>query len=145
DDNKHGVDDPFRDEAGRYLTDEHCGACNSACTPRDNEREVHCRLVGELPRCVAERCAAGNALTRDGHCAPIEERLCLPCASALDCGSLIDARCASIGGESRCTVACAAGCPSGTVCDRSRDVCLPSGGSCSCKPGQTFEYACALD
>lgn len=146
DDGKRGVDDPFRDEAGRYITDQHCGACNQACTPRpESERVVHCRVMDGLPSCVAESCQTGYAQTNDGHCARVDERLCLACAGDADCGSLVNARCASIGGESRCTVGCAAGCPTGTSCDVRRDVCLPSGGSCSCKAGQKFEYACALD
>jgi hypothetical protein len=145
DDGKRGVDDPFRDEAGRYVTDQNCGGCNLTCVPQpESEREVHCRLVDEVPSCVAARCYDGYALTRDGHCAAIDERLCLSCATEDDCGSLVDARCVSIAGESRCSVACSVGCPSGTTCD-TRNVCVPVGGSCSCKPGQRYDYACALD
>jgi hypothetical protein len=146
DDGKRGVDDPFRDEAGRYATDEHCGACNNPCMARpESERVAHCQVVDGLPSCVAESCVAGYAATRDGHCAKIDERLCLACASDDDCGSLEAARCTSIAGESRCSVSCSLGCPSGTRCDAARDVCVPAGGSCSCKVGDNFEYACALD
>jgi hypothetical protein len=146
DDGRRGVDDPFRDDAGLYASDEHCGACNQPCTARpDSEREVHCRVLEDVPTCAAESCLPGHALTRDGHCARIDERLCLSCAGDDDCGALVAARCVSIAGESRCSVGCAVGCPAGTVCDTARRVCIPSGGSCSCKPGQSFEYACALD
>ncbi|HEX6246158.1 MAG TPA: MopE-related protein, partial [Polyangiales bacterium] len=146
DDGKGGIDDPFRDTEGRYVKDGHCGACNQACVADpERELETHCRIVDDLPRCVAEKCAPGYAPARDGHCAEIAERLCLPCTIDADCGSLSGARCLSIGGETRCSVACQLGCPSGYVCDAKRDACLPTGGSCSCEKGERYDYACAPD
>ena len=146
DDGNAKVDDPFRDALGRYLHDEHCGACNQACAPsHENELEVHCRLIDQLPRCSATRCASGFAMTRDGHCARIDERVCLACASDDDCGSLSGASCTTIAGESRCSVACSLGCPSGYSCDQAGELCVPVGGSCSCEAGQHFDLACAVD
>jgi hypothetical protein len=146
DDGNSKVDDPYRDARGRYVHDEHCGACNQACSAASaSELEVECRLIEELPRCAAARCAAGHAPTRDGHCARIAERLCLGCASADDCGSIVGATCTSIAGESRCSVPCGLGCPRGYSCERGRQLCVPVGGSCSCETGQSFELACAVD
>jgi len=143
DDGVNGVDDPFRDSRGRYVTDAHCGACNAVCAPRSAaELSTRCQVVDEVPLCVAERCAAGFAPTHQGRCEALDERLCLPCANDNDCGSLSGARCASIGGEARCTVDCALGCPSGYRCDSNARVCVPNGGSCSCSPSDTFELAC---
>src|SRR5262249_7709714 len=42
----------------------------------------------------------------------------------------------------RCTIDCALGCPTGYTC--TGGACLPSGGSCSCLPGEHFDLACAL-
>jgi hypothetical protein len=144
DDGVNGVDDPFRDSRGRYVADAHCGACNAVCAPRSSaELVTSCQVVSEVPLCVAQRCAAGFAPTRQGRCESLDERLCLPCANDNDCGSLTGARCASIGGESRCTVDCALGCPNGYRCDSNARVCVPSGGSCSCSPNDTFDLACS--
>jgi hypothetical protein len=146
DDGNAKVDDPFRDARGRYVHDEHCGACSQACSAANaTELDAHCRVIDQLPRCAATRCAPGHAPTRDGHCARVLERLCLSCASEDDCGSIIGATCSTIAGESRCSVPCALGCPRDYTCDRASDLCVPVGGSCSCEAGQSFELACAVD
>ncbi len=144
DDGKNGVDDPFRDSKGRYVTtDAHCGACNAVCAPRSAaELVTHCGLIDEVPRCIAERCAVGYGPTKEGRCEALDERLCLACANDNDCGALSGARCATIANEARCTIDCALGCPEGYSC--SNDVCIPSGGSCSCTSGRDFALACAL-
>jgi len=144
DDGVNGVDDPFRDDKGRYVADDHCGACNQVCGPRSqSELEARCRVVDEVPRCVAQLCTVGSAPARDGRCDRVGERLCLPCANDRDCGSIVGARCALIAGESRCSVACSVGCPTGYQCDASSSVCVPVGRSCSCGANQTFDLACA--
>jgi hypothetical protein len=145
DDGKAGIDDPFRDAEGRYVNDQHCGACNRACV-RARQRGRGPLQGGRRPRALQRRgVRAGFAPSRDGHCAAIAERLCLPCTSAEDCGSLIGASCLSIGGETRCSVPCELGCPAGYVCDTMRSACLPMGGSCSCEKGEHYDYACAPD
>ncbi|HEX5656921.1 MAG TPA: hypothetical protein VFX59_06985 [Polyangiales bacterium] len=143
DDGQRGVDDPFRDSKGRYITDDHCGACNAVCAPRSAaELVTHCGLIDEVPRCVAERCAVGYGPTTEGRCEALDDRLCLPCANDNDCGALSGARCANVGGEARCTIGCGLGCPEGYAC--SDAICIPEGGSCSCTSGRDFELACAL-
>jgi hypothetical protein len=144
DDEDSRVDEAFRDEQGRYVHDSHCGACNSACSPRSQfELATSCEVVDGAPRCVATSCAEGYAPTLSGPCAPVGERLCLSCAQDSDCGNLRGARCARIGGEARCSVDCDLGCPDGYACNG--DVCIPSGGSCSCEPGQYFDVACPVE
>ena len=139
------VDEVFRDDLGRYSHDEHCGACDAACAPRDpNELAVECGLVDEAPACVATACATGFAPTTAGRCAPAWERLCLPCASDDDCGDLVAGRCAAVGGEEVCSVLCEVGCPAGYACS-DEGVCAPEGGSCSCDPGDSFTVACRLE
>jgi hypothetical protein len=145
DDGVRGVDDPYRDDAGRYVRDQHCGACGAVCAPRGaDELATSCQVVDEISRCVATRCAAGSAPSREGRCEPVAERLCLPCASDRDCGPVAGARCALIAGEARCSVPCPLGCPTGYTCDAQSALCVPRGGSCSCGADQTFELACAV-
>ena len=138
------VDEDFRDELGRYVTDEHCGRCGARCAPsRPNEIEVRCGLVDEFPTCVATRCEPGFTPSSAGRCVPIWERLCLFCADDGDCGDFAGARCANLGDEQRCSVDCALGCPDGYACEGS--VCAPASGSCSCEAGDDFDLACALE
>ena len=138
------VDEDFRDDTGRYVHDDHCGVCDAACDPRDpNELSVACALVDETPACVATECAEGYAPTTAGRCAPAWDRLCLPCAVDPDCGDLVAGRCADVGGELRCSVGCEVGCPPGYACSAG-GVCEPTGGSCSCDPGESFTLACGL-
>lgn len=144
DDLDTGVDEDFRDALGRYVHDEHCGACDAPCRPLNpNELAVTCTLIEESPVCAATACAAGYGVSSAGRCIPAWDRLCLPCASDGDCGDLPSARCVALGGEDRCTVGCELGCPSGYACDAD-GLCAPEGGSCSCDPGETFTLACAL-
>jgi len=144
DDLDEGVDEDWRDEIGRYVADEHCGGCGRACAPRGPaELEVACGILEETPLCVATLCAEGFAVSSAGRCIPAWERLCLPCATDADCGDIPSARCASLGTETRCSVSCELGCPAGYSCNL-EGLCAPTGGSCSCDPGETFDLACAL-
>jgi hypothetical protein len=196
DDDLNGiVDDGFRDELGRYVMLEHCGACGQACPGTlPHALGVECELIEETPSCVAVECERGFARSTTGQCVPAYDRLCLSCADDADCGDFPGGRCAEIGGERRCAIDCALGCPSGYECasvivpppfvpdggvpDGGLDdggagdggfpvppmpdlgrfdagpldgggpttalLCVPSGGSCSCDPGETFDVACAL-
>ena len=136
------IDEDFRDSLGRYVHRDHCGACNSPCVATGEAIEVECGIVEGSPACIALRCNPGFAPSTTGRCVPIYERLCLTCADDGDCGDLEEASCSIVGGERRCTVSCALGCPDGYTC--AGDVCAPEGGSCSCDPGDRFTLACAL-
>ncbi len=138
------IDEDFRDARGRYVTDDHCGACGRACATADLPRAtaVGCGLVDEVPTCVARACETGFVPSSTGRCVPAYDRLCLPCGDDGDCGDFEGAGCVSLGGEQRCAVDCALGCPEGYAC--LEGVCAPSGGSCSCDAGDTFTLACAL-
>lgn len=111
------VDDGFRDELGRYVQLAHCGVCGQAC-PGSLPRAlgVECALIEETPSCVATACEAGFARSTTGQCIPAYERLCLECADDGDCGDFPGARCADVGGERRCGIDCALGCPTGYAC-----------------------------
>ncbi|MEM1417796.1 MAG: hypothetical protein AAGH15_23050, partial [Myxococcota bacterium] len=141
DDLDGNVDEDFRDARGRYVDASHCGACNAPCALAAPALDAFCTLIDEAPVCAASRCAEGFAPSRTGRCVPAFERLCLPCVGDEDCGDVDGARCASVGGEPRCVVGCALGCPEGFACDGT--ACVPEGGSCSCEPGESFDVACA--
>ncbi len=136
------VDEDFRDELGRYVHEDHCGGCDRPCRAGGSVLEATCALIEETPVCAALRCAPGFTPSSTGRCVPAYERLCLACADDGDCGDFPSARCALVGGERRCTIGCELGCPDGYSCQM--DVCAPSGGSCSCDPGDFFTLACAL-
>jgi hypothetical protein len=139
------IDELFRDEEGRYVADEHCGACGRDCAGAvAHATATLCGLVGGVPACMALGCEPGWEPLPSGICVPWDAHMCLTCLEDEDCGGFVDARCALIAGESRCTVSCTSGgCPSGYACREDR--CEPSGGSCSCGPGDAFEMACRID
>lgn len=140
------VDEVFRDSVGRYVDDQHCGACNAPCSVDSVERAtaIDCGLVADTPRCVATACEPGFVPSITGQCVAAADRLCLACLDDGDCGDFVGARCAAVGGERRCSVGCELGCPDGYRCDAVEDVCVPMGGSCACGEGATFELACVL-
>ncbi|MDB4977703.1 MAG: hypothetical protein JWN48_6044, partial [Myxococcaceae bacterium] len=145
DDGVNGVDDPFRDLAGRYVGEQNCGACGQVCAPRTTaELVTRCQVVDEVPLCVAQACSPGFAPSREGRCEALSASLCLPCANDNDCGTLAGAVCVPIAGEARCSIGCALGCPSGYQCDDTVKACVPTGGSCSCSARDKFELACAV-
>jgi hypothetical protein len=145
DDNLDGrIDEDFRDDEGRYVHDQHCGACNAPCRLSwPHEEGTACAVLFGTPTCVATACAPGYVVSTAGRCVSAYARLCLPCADDGDCGDFEGALCAMVGGESRCAVACSLGCPEGYAC--AGDRCVPEGGSCACEPGQSFDLACALE
>jgi hypothetical protein len=141
------VDEPWMDEIGRYVDVDHCGACDSPCVPDEpHEVSVECRLVDEVPLCVATECDPGYVPSRTGGCIPMIGVLCLPCFDDGDCGLAVGARCETLGDEGVCVVPCpeGAGCPEGYAC-RDRG-CEPESGACWCEPGAAPTYvACAFD
>ncbi|MEM6366863.1 MAG: MopE-related protein [Myxococcota bacterium] len=54
------VDEDFRDDDGRYVSDQHCGACNSDCTTRftvEDHALGACGFDDGRPECVIAACA----------------------------------------------------------------------------------------
>ncbi len=139
------VDEPFRDELGRYVHPDHCGACGVACvSPGDPVVSFECVVLQGSPVCAATECAPGFAPSLAGACVPAYDHLCLPCVEDGACGRAASAACTTIGGASRCAIGCDVGCPDGYEC-REDGLCQPIGGSCECEPGQDFDLACALE
>jgi len=141
------VDEGYRDTTGRYVGIEHCGGCGEACTDLlPGATDVECALIADRPRCVAQACLPGYALSEAGRCLSIAEQLCMPCVSDIDCQGLPGARCTTVGGLPHCTIGCDGGCPQDYPCgsdDLGVPACLPVGGDCSCDAGEQFTIACA--
>jgi len=146
DDGDLRVDEDFRDQQGRYVRDEHCGACNHACSETLAHATVRaCGLIAELPVCVAAQCAAGYAVSLSGRCVALGDRLCMPCDGDSDCGPLPAARCVVLGDTSYCSIGCDDGCPSGFQCQPiAGGICLPPNGDCACDTGEVYTRACAI-
>jgi hypothetical protein len=155
DDDCSGVaDDPFVDEAGRYLTATHCGACGRACRDAlEGAEAVTCALRDDQPTCAPVACEPGLAPSPpDGplSCEPVPSVQCQACAVDGDCrfpGNLC-VEFAEVEGGS-CVQSCAADapypgctgtvgrrdcCPRGHTCEsfEGAPVCLPDSGSCGC-------------
>ena len=146
DDEDGNVDEGFRDLEGRYVSDEHCGACGRGCDiPIDNATATACTVIGDTAMCAAASCDDGFELTSGGRCAASDDFVCLPCLRDQDCGPTRSARCMSISGESRCTRDCSDGCPEGYLCEDG-DHCAPEAGSCRCPLDDStpFEFACEV-
>ncbi len=114
------IDEGFRDERGRYHTDEHCGACNVNCPARFNPEIQHaigacvegdqgfgCEFVGctlevwpaEGPCRVDQDCAPGRSCDRQTHYCVVDD--CPGGTCAVACTG--DAQCTSrFGRAHRC-------------------------------------------
>ena len=128
------TDEDFRDVAGRYVSDQHCGQCGADCLRLiAHALEAHCTVMGDLPQCRATACQPGFFPFQDGRqCLRLPANLCRPCEQDQDCvvpGSL----CISAGKEKFCGRACDEQSPFGTECP-SGYVCLPYGHSRQCQP-----------
>ncbi len=158
DDCDGAVDEDFRDEEGRYVTVEHCGACDVACaTVFPTASETACE-VGDAatPECVIVACPEGFHRAGDGACVPDVPVLCLPCEGDSECELGMPGAVCFLGDgedEGRCLPPCDLdgldGCPLGFECDGAtpKPLCVPvlDGDFCACT-GENLgvEFGCLL-
>ncbi len=126
------VDEDFQ-SAGKYVTDQHCGTCNNACSGAIPFALGVCDSEFAAPKCVVEACDDGYIQVSPFQCIVPPETTCQSCATDSDClGSV----CLTIDGEKRCAKPCQGqeDCLGETVCaaSESGSVCLPQSGSCEC-------------
>ncbi len=139
------VDEDFTDDAGRYLTREHCGGCGNDCLRvLPNATAAVCAPGADgLPACRATACRPGYFPYADGGvCLELPDTLCRGCTDDSDCvgpGS----RCIDLGGEKVCGRDCGVGspyppCPAGYVCQArgGGQQCVPATGTCLCTNSQ---------
>ncbi len=146
------IDETFVDDAGLYLSDEHCGVCGNACADRfPPEWGSACELVDSAPTCVVTSCPDGFAPAGRTSCVPLDSALCQPCSGDDDCNPIVGDRCISYGVDlGFCGRSCAADspfgteCPTGYACDGDLAQCVRTEGTCVCEPGDTFFLPCTL-
>jgi hypothetical protein len=137
------VDEDFKNDAGVYDDDEHCGRCGAACVPDDVTEAVQCEVTDRGAACRATRCIEGY-VPSGPTCVPWNGWLCLRCLDSGECGGFEGASCEEIAGELRCTAPCIDGaCPDNYTCESGR--CVPPSKSCNCEPGDHFTVSCTID
>ncbi|MGM0576472.1 MAG: MopE-related protein [Myxococcota bacterium] len=138
------TDEDFRDEAGAYVHDDHCGVCGYSCEGVLPNATARCDGGGGTPVCVVEECDPGFYQVSANTCLPVSDPSCQPCAS--DAGCVVPGnRCVELGGGDFCARDCSAGnlygtpegqCPDGFTCTDVGDgalQCLPDSGACTCR------------
>lgn len=136
DNNCDGVVDETFKEAGRYVSDDHCGSCNNACAHAIPNATGSCEASATQPRCVVESCDPGYVKVSPFQCVIPPDMTCQPCGTDVDC---LGSTCITLDGKKRCARSCAYGsCPEGTVCadvGGAGSFCVPPSASCDCTQG----------
>lgn len=137
------TDEDFRDNQGRYISNQHCGGCGLDCSGLVvNATATTCSLVGGAPTCLATTCAPGTYPSDGGRtCLQLPDNQCLSCTSDADC-LVPSTRCLGTGVDRYCARSCAASSPYGATCPLGSTCtggatpqCVPTSGSCQCGPG----------
>ncbi len=131
------VDEAFKD-GGKYVTDEHCGTCNSGCADAIEHAVGACDPNYPVPKCVVVECDPGYFQLSPFQCILPPDTSCELCQTDADC---LGQACVSIDGEQRCAKICdpdASGCLDGYDCvdwgGQGDTLCIPQSESCDCGP-----------
>ncbi|MCA9553318.1 MAG: hypothetical protein KC933_24995, partial [Myxococcales bacterium] len=145
-------DQTFLDQAGRYVSREHCGGCNRDCNEVLNDLAVDaegvpladasvCEVRAGAPTCRPMRCAPGFAPWPEDApitCAPAVTVQCMACEDSTDC--LWSAhQCAQLGEDlaGSCLQGCGVGAPApGCTGQLGVRGCCPEGNTCQSVNGQ---------
>ncbi len=147
------IDEDFRDEEDRYLSEDHCGACGAVCGRDEHATEVRCVPFEAGARCVVEGCAVGFAPAGEppSFCARLATVPCLPCDRDEVCAAASPgAACVQLGEARFCGIDCGPesafgpDCPEGFECAQGQ--CVPSAGDCFCAHNpEDFARACRVE
>ncbi len=124
------TDEDFKNAAGKYASDDHCGACGIACGGTIPHATAEtCDASFPVPKCVVQSCEDGYVQVGDFQCIAKPQVACFPCTSDADC---FGGKCALLGDGLFCAPPCSSDgdCPTGFVCDGSN--CMPMSGACDC-------------
>ena len=125
-----GVDEEFKNGAGKYAVAGHCGTCNKACgaTVANSAAET-CDTTKQVPLCIATSCKPGYFKQSELQCVPNPAVACTPCVADDTC---FGGKCTTVGGGKFCLETCGGGvaCKAGYTCDGT--VCKPQNDSCDC-------------
>ena len=159
------ADEDFRDAAGFWTRDEHCGSCGHDCAMAFPHGKGACGGTPDAPVCVVASCDPGYWKINEGGCVAVPDLACQPCLTDADC---LGGTCADLQGERACVMPCAEtdpACPAGYTCgpaplspngggaggpsaSEGPDRCVPQAGSCSCTEeaaSQGFVRPCGID
>lgn len=151
DDCDYRYDEDFRDDHGRYVSDENCGGCGVRCAdvfPTASATRCALDPASGDARCELVSCPTGFHRANDSLCVADAPALCLPCREDAECElRQPSARCVfrdPATGLGRCVEACGEACPAPLACatvDGAR-LCMPASVDfCTCdtgSSGQTF-------
>jgi hypothetical protein len=138
--------------AGRYVHDQHCGACDNSCEGAIAHALAACDGSFEPPRCVVAQCAPGYVPVGDFQCAATSLGACEPCVTAGSC-AIPGAVCAALDDGSFCLNPCrdAADCGAGYHCAATDPLrptvthCVPDTQGCRCDgTNLTLERGCQV-
>ncbi len=124
------TDDPFVDSQGRYITDQHCGACGKACgNTVANSQNEQCDTGKAVPQCVVGACDPGYFKVSEFQCIPNPAVSCSPCVANDTC---FGGQCVTVGTNKFCLEECvdSSECNAGYSCQTG--LCRPETGSCDC-------------
>ena len=130
------TDEDFKDGAGKYSSNEHCGQCNNACEGAILNATSICDGAKDVPQCVVSDCGTGWQKFNEFLCVPITAALCEDCDIDENC--IADgAKCVQVGDGQKCGIACDVDddCPDAYKCiDPGIGAlqCVPATGSCDC-------------
>ena len=132
------TDEEFKNAAGLYAQDAHCGICNFSCDGAVAfATAASCQVLGGVPTCVPSACQPGYFVAPGAPVcvASATALICTPCVEDIHCASIAGGKCEALDGGSFCTTACGAdgSCLAGFACQDGR--CRPFTSSCSCMPG----------
>lgn len=130
------VDEAFKNGAGKYASEQHCGACGTTCANAIPNAVAICDASLSTPQCVVDSCAPGFYKINDYLCLKEGESYCKPCQEDLQCDGK---SCVVVGDGTFCTDACAVDedCPAGYGCSAvagGGTYCVPANGTCDCTP-----------
>ena len=124
------IDEDFKNEAGKYGSETHCGTCNASCGDNiPNAQSEVCDDSKPKPQCVVSECDDGYFKLNEFQCVDTPDVACLPCGSDSDC---YGGACKDFPDGKACVSQCTgdAECPNGFACDGAH--CIPLSGSCDC-------------
>ncbi|MBT9555190.1 MAG: hypothetical protein IV100_04130 [Myxococcales bacterium] len=132
------VDEDWQDAAGRYVSDEACGACGVPCADVIPNATAFCSGDGTNPQCQVQFCDEGFWQASPLTCLPVTDATCSPCQTDANCPTPGD-KCLELDGGKFCGRDCSSGnlygeegCSPGFECDAETTQCRPISGSCTC-------------
>jgi len=142
------VDEPFKNDEGKYDDFTHCGSCSVSCEAGFPNAVAHCDATKQAPKCVVKKCLPGYFKLNEFQCIPDVANLCESCSTDENC-LMEGARCIPLADGTFCSKQCQTNedCPAGYACQPfdGDQQCFPLTGSCTCDGSNTdLSKSCSL-